>query len=72
MIVNVFLVDMGSYNERVIPLGESFGQFTADTVRFFRRGLAGDKRLAEVVGDTSSSPRVLPVKAAYCRLEKRN
>lgn len=51
MIVNVGFVDMGADNVSVIALGEALGQLTAQTVRFLRCDLAGDKGMPQMVGD---------------------
>ena len=51
MIVNVGFVDMGADDIGVIALGEALGQLTAQTVRFLRCDLAGDKGLPQMVGN---------------------
>lgn len=45
MIVNMGFVDMGADDIGVIAFGEALGQLTAQTVRFLRCDLAGDKGL---------------------------
>ena len=51
MIVNVGFVDMGADNVGVIAFGEALGRLTAQTVRFLRRDLAGDKESPQMIGD---------------------
>ena len=51
MIVNVSFVDMGADNVGVIAFGEALGQLTAQTVRFLRCDLSGNKGLPQMVGD---------------------
>ena len=51
MIVDVVAVNVSTDDERMIALGESAGQFTAQAVGFLRRDLTGNKRLADGIGD---------------------
>lgn len=51
MIVNMGFVDMGADDIGVIALGEALGQLTAQTVRFLRCDLSGNKGLPQMVGD---------------------
>ena len=51
MIVNMGFVDMGADDIGVIALGEALGQFTAQTIRFLRCDLTGDKGLPQMVGN---------------------
>ena len=51
MIVNVRFVDMGADDIGVIALGEALGQLAAQTVRFLRCDLTGDKGLPQMIGN---------------------
>ena len=51
MIVNVGFVDVGADDISVIASGRTPGQLAAQTIRFFRCDLAGDKGLPQMVGN---------------------
>ena len=51
MIMDMGFVDMGADNVGVIAFGEALGQLTAQTVRFLRCDLSGNKGLPQMVGD---------------------
>ena len=51
MVVNVLFVNVGTYDESVVALGEAHCQLAPQPVCLLRCNLAGDKGLPEVVGN---------------------
>ena len=49
--MDVVAVNVSADDERMVALGESAGQLTAQAVGFLRRDLTGDEGLADGIGD---------------------
>lgn len=61
MIVDMGLVDMSADDKGVVPLSESPGKLLLQPVCFLWSDLAGDKRLAQMIGNHIICARTRPV-----------